>query len=273
MPADDAALVYAGVLEEGGLPVNDLARPINVIVKRGGTQLCATGNADRAVVGGRFRVALPAACAEAIRDNQDAVVVVEVDGSPLGDPAPIVAVPFALQAGEADSALIAGAVAGGSIDAAALQANAVGSVALVDNAVTSAKLADGAVATTDLADDAVTAAKLADGSVGSVDIANGSVLGGDLSAGAAGANLEIRVEQGAGCVRLIEFGFHSTDCTCAPNEVAIGGGGFSGLFPDRNFLRQSQRTSARTWRTGCLNGDAAEIDCPSAQAICVRVSP
>lgn len=98
-------LYYSGVLDDGGRPVEG-ARSITVRLfdaAMGGTAVCTTISPTAQVSGGRFRVALDAACAGAVQANPDlwAEVIVDAVTFPrqkLG------AVPYALEAGRAAGA-------------------------------------------------------------------------------------------------------------------------------------------------------------------------
>ena len=111
LPDDAHALVYTGVLEEGGAAVSG-ARTIRVSVFNvadDGASLCDSGALSLTLVAGRFQVPLPASCAAAVRASADVFVDVEVGGTSLGR-ARVGAVPFALQAGEAADATPASAL-------------------------------------------------------------------------------------------------------------------------------------------------------------------
>lgn len=98
-------LYYSGVLDDGGRPVEG-ARSITVRLfdaAMGGTAVCTTISPTAQVSGGRFRVALDAACAGAVQANPDlwAEVIVDAVTFPrqkLG------AVPYALEAARAAGA-------------------------------------------------------------------------------------------------------------------------------------------------------------------------
>jgi hypothetical protein len=105
VPPDDSALVYSGVLEDNGALVEG-QRAISVELfddDVAGAVLCESGTQQVSLVRGRFQIAMPAACAAALRAPGDAFVEVVLDGDSLGR-APIAAVPFALAAGEAAAA-------------------------------------------------------------------------------------------------------------------------------------------------------------------------
>lgn len=98
-------LYYGGVLDDGGTPVSGMR---NVTVRvwdaaTGGTTVCTTAAPGTTFSAGRFRVALDAACAGAVRANPNLWAEVQVDSttfprSKLG------AVPYALEAGRAAGA-------------------------------------------------------------------------------------------------------------------------------------------------------------------------
>ncbi len=104
-PADADALVYTGVLEDAGAPV-DGDRQIQLRffdAASGGNALCDTGAQTVTVTGGRFEVGLPATCAAATRTADAVFVDVNVGGTSLGR-ARSTAVPYALGAGVAEAA-------------------------------------------------------------------------------------------------------------------------------------------------------------------------
>jgi hypothetical protein len=98
-------LYYGGVLDEGGRPVEGM-RTVTVRLwdmAIGGTAACTTTAPNTAFSGGRFRVALDAACAGSVRMNPNLWAEVQVEAttfprSKLG------AVPYALEAGRATAA-------------------------------------------------------------------------------------------------------------------------------------------------------------------------
>ncbi len=98
-------LYYGGVLSDGGRPVEGV-RAVTVRLwdaATAGAAVCTTSAAGTAFTGGRFRVALDAACVGAVRANPELWAEVQVEGttfprSKLG------AVPYALEAGRAVSA-------------------------------------------------------------------------------------------------------------------------------------------------------------------------
>ncbi len=98
-------LYYSGVLEDGGRPVEG-ARSVTVRLfdaAMGGTAVCTTISPTAQVTGGRFRLALDAACTGAVQANPNlwAEVIVDAVTFPrqkLG------AVPYALEAARASGA-------------------------------------------------------------------------------------------------------------------------------------------------------------------------
>jgi hypothetical protein len=65
-----------------------------------------------------------------------------------------------------------------------------------------------------------------------------------------------------------------TDCTCASNEVAIGGGAYGG----GPYLDESRNPAAPpavggSWRVGCRNSSGARTQCFYPTAICARLAP
>src|SRR5438874_12422691 len=121
IPADANALVYTGVPEKNGALVDDTL-PIDVSVfddATPGNLLCGPVSQPSATVShGRFSAPLPSSCVNAIRGHATAFVEVKVGGVAVGARTPIGAVPFAIEAGHADSATLAD-------DAATLPAGAV----------------------------------------------------------------------------------------------------------------------------------------------------
>ncbi len=98
-------LYYGGVLNDGGRPVEG-ARNVTVRLwdaATAGATVCSTTAVGTTFTGGRFRVALDAACVGAVRANPELWAEVQVEGttfprSKLG------AVPYALEAGRATAA-------------------------------------------------------------------------------------------------------------------------------------------------------------------------
>lgn len=98
-------LYYGGVLNDGGRPVEG-ARNVTVRLwdaATAGATVCSTTAMGTTFTGGRFRVALDAACVGAVRANPELWAEVQVEGttfprSKLG------AVPYALEAGRATGA-------------------------------------------------------------------------------------------------------------------------------------------------------------------------
>jgi len=118
-------LYYGGVLSDGGRPVEG-ARAVTVRLwdaATAGTTVCTTTAAGTTFTGGRFRVALDAACVGAVRANPELWAEVQVEGttfprSKLG------AVPYAIEAGRAVSA--AGATGALEARIAAVEGRAAG---------------------------------------------------------------------------------------------------------------------------------------------------
>ena len=103
---EDPTLFYAGVLEEAGAPVDGVR---NVRVRlfddpMTGTELCVTSASGVAFDEGRFRVPLVEACADAVRDEPDLWVELEVGTDAPFPRTKLGAVPYALEAESADVA-------------------------------------------------------------------------------------------------------------------------------------------------------------------------
>ena len=96
-------LTYTGYLEDAdGAP---LSGDHSIAVRfwaadAGGSDLCTAEQPTVSLSSGRFQVALPAECADAVKDNPDLWVDVVVDGASLGR-TKVGAVPFAVEAGHA----------------------------------------------------------------------------------------------------------------------------------------------------------------------------
>lgn len=58
------------------------------------------------------------------------------------------------------------------------------------------------------------------------------------------------------------------ECTCAANEVAIGGGGFGG---GTTVLQESRNFNGRGWRVACANNLGNRVQCNEASVICARL--
>jgi hypothetical protein len=114
-----AALTYSGLLEDaaGALLTGD--HPIQVrlwnAATPGTTPLCET-QTTQTVAAGRFSMALPDACTDAIKSNVDVWAEVAVDGVSLGT-TKLGAVPYAVAADSATTAATANA-AGGTLASA-----------------------------------------------------------------------------------------------------------------------------------------------------------
>ena len=103
---DAAALTYTGYLENpDGTPVAT-TKGIGLAFyasESGGKEVCGVKPADIAPVSGRFQIALPDDCADAVKENPDLWVEVEVEGSLLGR-TKVGAVPYAIEAAHATTA-------------------------------------------------------------------------------------------------------------------------------------------------------------------------
>jgi hypothetical protein len=109
-PPTQTPLYFAGELEDDNQPVDGAQ---NIAVRfwdavSDGSSLCATTPPPTLVSHGHFRIALDAACAQAVRAQPNLWVEVLVDGIPLGR-SKVGAVPYALEAQRASDA--AGALA------------------------------------------------------------------------------------------------------------------------------------------------------------------
>lgn len=106
--AGDGALHYSGVLEEDGVPV-DGTRAVELVLWDHATDdgeehvACAMREDQADVIHGRFRVALGASCAEAVRAHPDLWIEVRVSGESMGRTR-IGAVPYAVESGRAAEA-------------------------------------------------------------------------------------------------------------------------------------------------------------------------
>jgi hypothetical protein len=100
---DMSALTYTGYLESAdGAP---LSGAHSVEVKfwesvEAEEPLCSGGSPDTTLHAGRFQVALPDSCSDAVKASPDIWVDVSVDGAPLGR-TKLGTVPYALEAGHA----------------------------------------------------------------------------------------------------------------------------------------------------------------------------
>lgn len=98
-------LYYGGMLDDGGTPVSG-TRNLTVRVwdaATGGTAVCTTAAPGTTFSAGRFRVALDAACAGAVRANPNLWAEVQVDTTTFPR-TKLGAVPYALEAGRAAGA-------------------------------------------------------------------------------------------------------------------------------------------------------------------------
>jgi hypothetical protein len=95
------ALTYSGVLEDANGVALTGSKNIQVLLwgaaSGGSTAECQSPSAAQTLVGGRFQVALPDACAQAIRAKPDLWVEVIVEGKSLGR-TKLGAVPYAVEA-------------------------------------------------------------------------------------------------------------------------------------------------------------------------------
>jgi len=100
------ALTYSGLLQGAAGVALSGSHPIRVsfwnAASGGTTPLCQTASSSIALDAGRFSVALPDTCTNAVRDNADAWAEVEVDGVSLGR-TKLGAVPYAVEAARATS--------------------------------------------------------------------------------------------------------------------------------------------------------------------------
>lgn len=90
-------LHYSGYLEEGGAPVNGTREVRVTFLDADDAEACSTGTDDVSIVEGRFRIALPPACVDAVRRNRDLRVQVTV-GTTTFPRERLSAVPYALEA-------------------------------------------------------------------------------------------------------------------------------------------------------------------------------
>ncbi len=153
-PSTDQQMYYSGVLADtAGAPETGI-EDISVALfsaPSGGTRLCEASEADVDLAAslGRFRVALPASCSDAVRDNGDVYAQVTV-GATTMPRQKLGASPYAVSARDAQSADFA-TEATNAASAATVGANGVTTTSIVDAAVTTAKIADGVVTTSKLA--------------------------------------------------------------------------------------------------------------------------
>lgn len=102
-------MTYSGYLESGdGVPLDGkhsvAVHFYGAVDADGSDDLCSANNAaDTGLVAGRFQIALPAKCTDAIKASPDVWVEVEVDGGPLGR-TKLGAVPYAIEASHATTA-------------------------------------------------------------------------------------------------------------------------------------------------------------------------
>jgi hypothetical protein len=116
------------------------------------------------------------------------------------------------------------------------------------------------------ANHAVTASSAAPGTFA----APGNVtVGGDM---AVGGVLSVGLHASTSCTFNAMSGF--TDCACGANEIAIGGGAYSGaanvhLDESRN---PSNPALGGNWRVGCQNAAGTRVQCVYPEAICARLA-
>jgi formylglycine-generating enzyme required for sulfatase activity len=105
VPSTDP-LYVGGMLTDGGTPVEG---PRDLTVRlyagpSGGSAVCTTAAPGTSVSGGRFRIALDAACATAVHANPDLWMEVQVGTTMFPGRSKVGAVPYALEAGTASEA-------------------------------------------------------------------------------------------------------------------------------------------------------------------------
>jgi hypothetical protein len=97
--------------------------------------------------------------------------------------------------------------------------------------------------------------------------ANLTVAGNASVAGTLSVGFHV-VSDAASCV--FNSGNIVTDCTCGPNEVAVGGGAFGG---GTTMLQESRNFSPRVWRVACADGPTGtRTQCGEPQVICARLA-
>lgn len=104
---EDTPLTYAGVLEDDGQPVNGTRNfRLTVYDDANSTEFddlkCSTQASDIEVTDGNFRVPLSNSCVQAVRNNSNLWIEVEVDGQVVGR-TKMGAVPYAVEAQRAAS--------------------------------------------------------------------------------------------------------------------------------------------------------------------------
>lgn len=106
VPATDP-LVYSGYLtDDSGAPIEDTALSMELDFQGAdGTSICKESPSSKVPVeGGRFSLVISPICTEKIRQEGDVWVAATVDGTPMEGRSKIAAVPYALEAGNAQVA-------------------------------------------------------------------------------------------------------------------------------------------------------------------------
>jgi hypothetical protein len=116
------------------------------------------------------------------------------------------------------------------------------------------------------ATNASTAASAAAGTFavpGSLAVTGNASVGGTLSVG-----LQISTS-------CVAFNGSYIDCTCGANQIAIGGGAYSG--GGGTYLDESRSPSfpqlGSTWRLGCQTSAGTRVGCAWPYAMCARLAP
>lgn len=95
---------------------------------------------------------------------------------------------------------------------------------------------------------------------GTLQVVGNATVGGVISVG---------LNKSIACTFVSAAGY--SDCTCGPNELAIGGGAYS----TGGYLEESQNAAVGaigpTWRLACKNSAGTRIQCTSPSAICARL--
>jgi hypothetical protein len=168
----------------------------------------------------------------------------------VGERTRVSAVPFAL---EADRAVVAD-----NADVAATAAFAAVAATTETGGVDTAQIAAGAVETS----------KIAAGAVGFNQLSGGALVGvrttlSDCTSGTIGGNL-------------------LTDCACAADEVAVGGGAFEnggGALRESRPLQDGENvhlaagaSPRQIWRSGCVDAAGVSKHCTATVALCARIA-
>jgi hypothetical protein len=212
----------------------------------GGEAQCVVGPVDASFQQGRFRIDA-SACLEKIQSRGDLFTELSVDDAtkPFAR-AKIGAVPYAIEANNAQKAESAASLSGPQ--ATELSATSAIAKALDDRLSNSAAVLD-----------EVNAAMAAPGA--RID------LGYHVTSNCS----KVTSSQGAAI-----FFF---DCTCAEGEVALSGRTFSGLgnviaesgpVPEGDKYLSPGVHASRVWRSACSNSSGARVECPMVGAVCVR---